>query len=350
MLLAAAVILAAVSSGSGSPTVVETVARGTRGFGGSESAASGAAETLRRADEELGDLTPRTAVRASVERAVSEGRRTAAARTVAAKTSVKGILVPEKLSEYEQHIRRETLEKEIEGLRHAGGAIGYLEERAANKLRADVDEIDHMIVRQHLLTDRRNETDVDVKALDKHIAVLQKASADKRKEAQAVEEEVDELALAKATLSGSTQELKELAADIKSTTEDGRKMDAKVQKLSRERATVMRQIRDLAREGDVLQEKAETADDFAAFERAGYDDMMDENDPYMKEAEEALEKVSGWDGDKLDKQAVEAREAMTHGLAHNPGQAVGALRAMTSGRGPGFDPHKALSARKASRR
>ena len=54
----------------------------------------------------------------------------------------------------------------------------------------------------------------------------------------------------------------------------------------------------------------------------------EEDDPYMREASDALERVSGWDSDKLDEDAVKAREAMTAGMAGDPNKAVKALRSM----------------------
>mmetsp|Transcript_145842 Transcript_145842/g.254441 ORF Transcript_145842/g.254441 Transcript_145842/m.254441 type:complete len:246 (+) Transcript_145842:3-740(+) len=235
-------------------------------------------------------------------------------------------------SGWEQHKQREAVEKQINDLKHAQGALGYLEERAADKLQADVDEIDHLIVRRHLLTDKQAENFKDISTLESHAAVLKNVSmtlqkAGRAEEVQAVDGEIVELNHAAASLRGTPGEVNNLTSEIDATTSDGRKMDSIVLRLSKERAAVGRQIRVLAQEGDELQDTAETARDFEAFERAGVK-MDDQDDPYLKEATQALERVSGWKKDDLDAQAVKAREAMTKGIASNPNEGLKALKAV----------------------
>jgi hypothetical protein len=234
---------------------------------------------------------------------------------------------------YEQHKQQEALEDEILDLKHAQGALGYLEERAANKLQADVDEVDHLIVRRHLLTDKSLENNKDIATIEKHIGVLRQVAANlvkigNAKEEKAVNQEISDLTFAADSLRGGGGEVLELSHEIEATTADGRKMDKQVHHLSRERAAIGRQVRVLTQEGDELRDSEETAHDFEAFERKGYSDMGDKDDPYLQEAAAALEKASGWNQDKLDAEAVKRREIMTKGLAANPGQAVQALKSL----------------------
>lgn len=236
-------------------------------------------------------------------------------------------------SGWQQHKDRKAVDSQIADLKHAQGALGYLEERAANKLQADIDEVDHLIVRRHLLTDRRGENAKDIATLDSHVAALQEVEAKVQKkgasdEVHAINDEISQLKQATITLRGKAGEVQELNADIDATTADGRKMDAQVRRLSRERAAIGRQVRVLTQEGDELLDSEETARDFEAFEKAGYDDVDDKDDPYLQEAAAALEKASGWNKDKLDEEAVKRREIMTSGMGANPGQALKALRSI----------------------
>jgi len=240
------------------------------------------------------------------------------------------------VSEWEQHKNQKAIEKQIEDLKHAQGAIGYLEERAVNKLGADIDEVDHLIVRRHLLTDKQKENEKDISTIESHASALAQVavklkpgiSGKESEEAQAVNEEIKGLREASAALRGAPGEVEELSREIDAITADGRKMDSQVRRFSRNRAAVSRQIRVLTQEGDELQDGEETARDFEAFEKAGYDDMSDKDDPYLKEASDALERASGWKKNDLDEKAVKAREVMTKGLSANPGEAVRALRSV----------------------
>lgn len=234
---------------------------------------------------------------------------------------------------WEQHKQQKALDQQIDDLKHAQGALGYLEERAANKLQADVDEVDHLLVRRHLLTDRSAENNKDLATIEKHIAALRSVAANlvsggNSDEEKAVNHEVSDLTFAAASLRGSEEEVRQIGHEIEVTTADGRNMDKQVRKLSRESRAIGRQVRVLKQEGDELQDSEETARDFQSFERAGYDDVADKDDPYVREAEAALEKASGWNKDHLDAEAVKRREIMTKGLSANPGQAVKALRSL----------------------
>lgn len=235
-------------------------------------------------------------------------------------------------SGWEQHKQSEAVESQIKDLKHAQGALGYLEERAANKLQADVDEVDHLLVRRHLLTDKKAENAKDIATIESHAAALKEVSIGLEKsgnagEMQAINTEIADLSLAAKSLRGTPGEVEQLGAEINSTTSDGRKMDAMVRHLSKERLAIGRQIQVLTQEGDELQDTAETARDFEAFERAGID-MDEQDDPYVKEAQQALEKASGWNKNDLDAQAVKAREVMTKGIAKNPGEGLRALKAV----------------------
>jgi len=234
---------------------------------------------------------------------------------------------------WEQHKQQQALDAQIEDLKHAQGAIGYLEERAVNKLQADIDEVDHMIVRRHRLTDRSADNNKDIVTIEKHITALRQVSANLLRggnsdEEAAVNHEVSDLTFAASSLRGTKGEVLQLSHEIEATTADGRSMDVKLRRLSKESRAIGRQVRVLKQQGDELQDSEETARDFEAFEKRGYDDVADEDDPYMREAAAALEKASGWNKDELDAEAVKRREMMTKGLSDNPGQAVQALKAM----------------------
>jgi chorismate mutase len=234
---------------------------------------------------------------------------------------------------YQEHKQQQALDGQIEDLRHAQAAIQYLEERAANKLKADIDEVDHMIVRRHRLTDRSADNDKDIATIEKHITALRTVSSNllrggNAEEEKAVNHEVSDLTFAAASLRGREGEVLELSHEIEATTADGRKMDKQLQHLSKERVAIGRQVRVLKQSGDELLDSEETARDFEAFERKGYEAAADEDDPYIREAAAALEKASGWNKDDLDAEAVKRREIMTKGLSGNPGQAVQALKAL----------------------
>jgi myosin heavy subunit len=257
-------------------------------------------------------------------------------KKVAARLAAKVDAPANAASDWQRLKEHKAIDSQIVDLKHAQGALGYLEERAANKLHADIDEVDHLIVRKHLLTDRRAENEKDVSVIEAHASSLRRVAANLETDGsgaqsdgvRAVDDEVTELNQAAAALRGNPGELKRLNVDIDATTEDGRKMDAEVRRLSKSRAAITRQIRVLTEQGDELQDSEETARDFEAFEKRGYDDMSDKDDPYVQEATDALERASGWNKNDLDAQAVKAREAMTKGLAANPGEAVRALRAV----------------------
>lgn len=285
----------------------------------SESAADRAEPTLHHQAE-------RTAAPWSPEEALATRRPRAEA---AAETAAK----PRK-SDWERHQQKTRIEERGGALEHADSALAFMEERAAAKLQADIEEVDHLIVRRHLLTDRRGETDADAAAIDAHAKVLGEAASamggdGQWGEAQKMNDEVVELASASAALRGTAEELAGLNSEIEQSTEDGKRMHSKVAELSKSRAALARQIHVLTVEKDHVQEKEETAEDLEAFEKAGYEGVTDEDDPYMKEAADALEHVSGWESDKLDENAVKAREAMTAGMKGNPGKAVQALRALS---------------------
>lgn len=219
----------------------------------------------------------------------------------------------------EQHKQQQALDDQITDLKHAQGALAYLEERAEHKLKADIDEVDHLIVRRHRLTDRSAENDKDIATLENNIAALRKVSAKlvgagNSEDEAAVNHEVSELTFAAASLRGKTGEVLELSHEIEATTADGRRMDGQLQRLSNERAAIGRQVRVLKQEGDELQDSFETAHDFEAFEKHGYDGAADQDDPYMREAAAALEQASGWNKDELDAEAMKRREMMTSGL------------------------------------
>jgi len=255
----------------------------------------------------------------------------AAARAAASLKATNGTV-----SEWEKHKNHKAIEKQIQDLKHAQGAIGYLEERAANKLRADIDEVDHLIVRRHLLTDKHHENEKDISTIESHASALAQVVAKLKsdssgkisEEARAVNDEIEGLREASAALRAAPGEIDELSREIDAITADGRKMDLQVRRFSKNRAAITRQIRVLTQEGDELEDGEETARDFEAFEKAGYDDMSDKDDPYLQEASDALERASGWKKNDLDEEAVKAREVMTKGLAANPGEAVRALRAV----------------------
>lgn len=239
----------------------------------------------------------------------------------------------ERLSEYEQFKQQKAIEAEVAGLQHAEEAIGYMEEHAANKLKSDIDDIDHMIVRQHLLTDRKNETDINVKFIASNIGTMAKITTEldahgKTAESKAVRADEDELGQAIATLRGSANELYDLQGQIKHVTDDGRKMDLRVMQLSMQRAAIHRQIQRLDAKEERIKDVAEEQDDLKAFEKAGFDNIRSEDDPYMKEAAESLEKISGWDRSKLDEEAIKAREAMNAGLKSDPGAVAKALNSL----------------------
>lgn len=236
-------------------------------------------------------------------------------------------------SQWEQHRQHGEAEKEMEALKHADSALAYLEERAVKKLQADVDEVDSLIGRRHMLTDRAEENALDVQAIQVHAGVLEAAAADLRKRARwadaaSAADDAAQLKAAAYTLKGGDDEVRQVSEEIEASTEDGRRMDRKVKLFAKQRASLRRQITVVTVESDHLQEQEETVQDLEAFEKAGYQGVTDDNDPYVQEAQNALEVVSGWDSNKLDEDAVKAREAMTRGLAANPGQAVEALKAL----------------------
>lgn len=207
------------------------------------------------------------------------------------------------------------IEADIGALEHAEHTISYMEEQAAEKLRADVESVDHLLVRRHLLTDRRPETDSDVAALEARSKALQQAAEDLKKQgkaiqAEATEREMADLKRAAETLRGSQDELGEVGKEIEVATAEGKRLDAKAKELAGERDAIHIQIRRLEREGEDLKEEGNS---------------MASEDPYMKEAAEALERASGWRSDDLDDRATRTRDAIAKGLSG--GGVPGGLRA-----------------------
>jgi chromosome segregation ATPase len=212
--------------------------------------------------------------------------------------------------------QRQELDVRVENLRHAQQTIGSLQEEVSSKLKADTNEIDYMLIRRHMLTDRKDETDKDVHAVEIEAGALRDvvSASTNSKTAAADAAELDEVASA---LRGSSDELQQLDSDVKRATEDGKRMDSRGKALSQERALLERQIKRLERESEHLQDRAAEADDLRTFAKAGVDGMGmqdDEDDPYMKEAAAAMEASTGWSSQKLESDAVKARAAMTGGL------------------------------------
>eukprot|EP00929_Paragymnodinium_shiwhaense_P034299 TRINITY_DN18686_c0_g1_i1.p1 TRINITY_DN18686_c0_g1~~TRINITY_DN18686_c0_g1_i1.p1 ORF type:complete len:420 (-),score=114.51 TRINITY_DN18686_c0_g1_i1:222-1412(-) len=219
------------------------------------------------------------------------------------------------------HEDQEAVAKQIKALDRAQSALQYMEERAANKLKADTDEVDYLLHRQHALKDETAEHRDDVVILEAQAAKL-KASGDSKDAAS----EAAELEAAAKTLKGSSTELQQLQVDIDSTTADGKRMDATTHELAVEREAVGRQVRSLERSREDMQEWAETAGDFHSFEKAGYDGARNDDDPYLKEAAAAMERASGWSKNGLDAAASASREALTKGISGKGGNAGQVLR------------------------
>jgi hypothetical protein len=205
---------------------------------------------------------------------------------------------------------------QIDVLSHAQHAMEFMEERFANKLRADTDDVDHLIHRKHLLTDRRSENDKDIAALDKRTTELEaasakKMSAGKNSDAKALDAEVAELREAADSLRGTKDEVQDVETEITAATADGKIMDGKVNLLSKQRGAIEKQVKLLQRYGEDLDEASESAGGFG---------VSTDDDPYLKEAQAAMERASGWSSDHLDTTVTEARDMLTNGISGKAGK------------------------------
>lgn len=235
-------------------------------------------------------------------------------------------------SEYELFKVRHEFEQRSESLKHAQTSLANMEEQATSKLKEDTNDIDHMLVRRHMLTDKEKETSADAAALGSEASELKKLSADasragRTRAAAAADSDAAGLEQVASLLGGSADEVHELDSSIKIATDDGKQMDARIKDFAKHRALLDRQIQRLEDESQHQSEKYDEKDDFRSMETSSSNPMeSEEDDPYMKEAAEALEKASGWNGEKLDSDAVKAREAMTSGLTG--GRTSGAVQAL----------------------
>jgi len=210
----------------------------------------------------------------------------------------------------QQAAQHAALKDEIEKLTQAQEDLGSLQSQDGDQFKSYLDEIDRLVARKHQLTDASEGPRGEAAALEREAASVSSSP-----------EQAAVLREAAVTIQGSGDELRTLNAEIEHATEKGREIDSRKSHRKRIDQAVSDRLRLLRREEARLDDKVESANDFASFQRAGEQDDSTDAD-YEADSASGLEAAIGWSESELESDAQNAEESLSAGIKGGHGSAA----------------------------